>query len=232
MDKYLGFGGLGDCFIVLLKLLEYKNDFIYTHIDTSENRLNLSHQLLDIYNIKHECKLVNDIRNWWELHNKEYDKCFNVFAKGYIDIPLRSYHWQPCIDDGYSIPFSYSSNGPKYDLVVVQVNAGTSPRNYKHKPIVRYVENHFDMDKVMWVGTDTEFKHNGGYNFVGKFDLDTVLRLTSVCSDFVGFNGILLYNALWNKTSCFLFTDHQDRNDLRISTEWKSYLKYDLDEVV
>jgi hypothetical protein len=53
-----------------------------------------------------------------------------------------------------------------------------------------------------------------------------------VCSDFVGFNGILLYNALWNKTSCFLFTDHQDRNDLRISTEWTSYLKYDLDEVV
>ncbi|KKM67056.1 hypothetical protein LCGC14_1475030, partial [marine sediment metagenome] len=95
MDKCLGFGGLGDCFIIILKLLEYPNPFIYTHIDTSANRLKLSMELLDLFGIQHECKVVTNIREWWYTNNGNYNKCFNVFSKGHIHIPRRPYHWQP-----------------------------------------------------------------------------------------------------------------------------------------
>ena len=47
VDKCLGFGGIGDCFIVMLKLLELKKPYIYTHIDVSENRLSSSIELLN-----------------------------------------------------------------------------------------------------------------------------------------------------------------------------------------
>jgi len=226
MDKCLGFGGLGDCFIVILKLLEYDKPFIYTHIDTSNHRLQFSMELLDFFGIRHDCFVVHDIREWWNSHNQEYDKCFNVFAKGYIDIPIRPYHWQPCIDEGYHNAFAESTS-PKFNDVVVQVNSG-GDRNYKSKPIVQYVTDSYDKDQILWFGTDKTFESDYGTNYCGKLELIDVLERITWCKHFVGFNGVLLYWALYNKTESYLFTDHQSKEDLRIHDEWKKYLTYDV----
>jgi len=226
MIKCLGFGGLGDCFIVILKLLEYKNPFIYTHIDTSVNRLKLSVELLDFFNIKHQCFIVKDIRQWWMSNSKNYDKHFNVFAKGYIDIPRRSYHWQPCIDEGYINAFS-NRVPAKTKHVAVQVNSGGN-RNYKHKPVVEYTTSNFDKDKILWFGTDKDFKSEYGTNYCGKLNFTEALKHIAQCESFIGFHSVLLYWALYNRIQCYLFTDHQGREDLRIHDEWKQYLKYDI----
>lgn len=226
MDKCLGFGGVGDCFIVILKLLEYKKPFIYTHIDTSNNRLRLSMQLLDFFGIQHDCFVVHDIREWWYEHCGEYKRCFNVFAKGHIHIPHRPYHWQPCVDEGYHNAFA--KNIPaKFDYVAVQVNSG-GDRNYKAKPIIQYVTDNYYEDQVLWFGTDKTFKSDYGTNYCGKLELTDVLEWISECKYFVGFNSVLLYWALYNKLQCYLFTDHQGKEDLRIHDEWKKYLTYDI----
>jgi len=226
MDKCLGFGGLGDCFIVILKLLEYPNQFIYTHIDTSQSRLDLSMQLLDMFKIKHDCHVVLDIKKWWYEHNNEFDKCFNVFAKGYIDIPIRPYHWQPCIDEGYNDPFTKNIR-QKFEHIVVQINSG-GKRSYKYKPIIEYVSKNYNKDKILWVGTDKDFKIDYGVNFCGKFSFIQTLEIISTSKYFVGFNSMLLYWALYNKINSYLFTDHQGKEDLRIHNEWKKYITYDL----
>ena len=230
MDKCLGFGGLGDCFIVMLKLLEYKKPLVYTHIDTNPSRLELSKKLLDHHNIKHDCYLVGNIRDWWYSYSGQFDKCFNVMAKGYIDIPRRPYHWEPCKDEGYLQPFV--ENIPeKQNLVAVQIQAGpdTSQRNYKSTPIVEFVKDNYNEEQVLWFGTDKDFNPGCGTNYSGQLDLISALEKIAQCKSFVGFNGILLYWALWHKIESFLFTDHQDTNDLRIHSGWKKYLSYDVD---
>ena len=226
MDKCLGFGGVGDCFIIILKLLEYKKPFVYTHIDTSNNRLRLSMQLLDYFGIQHDCKVVSDIREWWYEHAGEYKRCFNVFARGHIHIPHRPYHWQPCVDEGYHNAFSKDILS-KFDYVAVQINSG-GDRNYKSKPIVQHVTDYYEKDQILWFGTDKIFNSDYGTNYCGKLELTDVLDRIAECKYFVGFNSVLLYWALYNKTESYLFTDHQGKEDLRIHDEWKKYITYDV----
>ncbi len=225
MDKCLGFGGLGDCFIVILKLLEYNKPFVYTHIDTSASRLKLSMQLLDFFGIRHDCIVVSDLRDWWYNNNGKYNKCFNVFSKGYIHIPHRPYHWQPCIDEGYHNPFTENTE-QKSDFVAVQVHSGGS-RNYKEKPVVEYVMDNYYENQILWFGTDKNFESEYGINYCGKLDFILALEKIAQCKYFVGFPSVLFYWALWHNMLCYLFTDHQDRNDLRIHDEWKKLIIYD-----
>ncbi len=225
MDKCLGFGGLGDCFIIILKLLEYDKPFVYTHIDTSKNRLKLSMRLLDFFGIKHNCYVVHNIREWWYDHNQKYDKCFNVFSKGYIHIPHRPYHWQPCVDEGYHDPFARIIS-TKTNYVAVQVNSG-GDRNYKKKPVVEYVLDNYDEDQILWFGTDIDFESDYGINYCGKLNFINALFQIAQCKYFVGFPSVLLYWALWHEMPCYVFTDHQGRDDLRIHDEWKKLLTYD-----
>lgn len=226
MDKCLGFGGLGDCFIVMLKLFEYKKPYIYTHIDKSRNRLNSSIELLDKFDIPHKCLVVHDIKCWWHANSPTYDKCFNVFAAGHINIPIRPYHWQPCVDEGYTNPFCYWLDTDKEDKVAVQVASG-GDRNYKERPVVEYTTAHFEHENIIWIGTDKDFTSDVGTNMVGKLTLSETLDVISKCKYFVGFPSVLLYYALWCETECFLFTDHQGQDDLRIHDEWKKHITYD-----
>jgi len=223
----LGFGGVGDCFIVILKLLECKIPLIYTHVDDSAERIKISSELLNKFNIEHNCLFVNDIRTWWYANNKRFDKCFNVFAMGYINIPLRAYHWQPCIDEGYKNPFN--NNVPiKTDYVAVQVASG-GQRSYKYKPVVEYTLDNYPADKVMWFGLDNEFDCKYGINYCCKLTFFEALDKIAACKYFVGFPSVLLYWSLWNKSDCFVFVDHQGKDDLRIHKDWKKYIKYDED---
>lgn len=225
MDKCLGFGGLGDCFIVILKLLEYDKPFVYTHIDTSKSRLQLSMKLLDFFGIQHNCYVVHNIREWWYDHNQKYDKCFNVFSKGYIHIPHRPYHWQPCVDEGYHSPFAQIIS-TKTNYVAVQVNSG-GDRTYKKKPVVEYVLDNYDEDQILWFGTDTGFESDYGINYCGKLHFINALFQIAQCKYFVGFPSVLLYWSMWYKSQCYVFTDHQGHDDLRIHDEWKKLITYD-----
>jgi hypothetical protein len=183
-------------------------------------------QLLDMFNIKHDCFVVYDIRQWWYANYTQFDKCFNVFARGFIDIPRKPYHWDPCTDEGYHNPFTENMK-PKYGAVTVQVNSGGS-RSYKHKPVIEYVSKNYDKDKILWVGTDTDFEIDYGSNLCGKLSFVGALDVVAASKYFVGFPSVMLYWALWHKISCYLFTDHQGKDDLRIHDAWKSYITYDV----
>ena len=80
MKHYLGYGGVGDCFIIILKILEKKpqSDFLYTHIESGLEKLEMCHELLDLYEFKHQLIQTPDLRGWWYQNYQKFDKCFNV----------------------------------------------------------------------------------------------------------------------------------------------------------
>ena len=49
--KYLGYGGVGDCLIIILKLLEQEKYELYTHIESTKEKLLMCGELLNIFNI-------------------------------------------------------------------------------------------------------------------------------------------------------------------------------------
>lgn len=226
MDKCLGHGGVGDCFITILKLLEYNKPYIYTHVDSDTGRLNASKELLEMFNIPHECLLIGEKKKWWKENSSKYDKHFNVFAKGYIHIPRKPYHWQPCIDEGIKNPFP-NKLPEKIDYVAVQAHSSDIGRSYKRVPIVQYVSANYDRDKVLWFGTDKEFNPGFGTNYCGKLAFADALKKIAECKYFVGFPSVLFFWALYNKTYCYVFTDHTGHENLRIHDEWKKYITYD-----
>ena len=112
-------------------------------------------------------------------------------------------------------------------MVAVQVNSGGA-RSYKTKPVTMTALNNFDPDNIIWIGTDTNFTCEYGTNYVGKTDLIEALELVVRCEYFIGFPSLMLYWALYNRNDCFVFSDHQGKDDLRIHTEWKKHLEYEV----
>lgn len=225
--KYLGYGGVGDCFIIILKLIEDGGDFIYTHVEKNKSKLRMCGELLTSYNIEHELINTNNIRGWWSKYSKRYDKHFNMFAAGHINVPSKPYHWEPCKDNGYKNPFNPNMK-EKTNKVCVQVNGGIgiTTRHLFNRPIVDYITKDFNQDDVVWIGTEKDFDPPFGKNLSGKLSLEETFEEISTASYFVGFNSVLLYWSLYNKINCHLFMDHQGKYDTRIHEEHKQYLTY------
>jgi hypothetical protein len=245
-EKIAGLGGVGDCLIIIFKLLERENqNYEYFHLATSEPKVKMCKELLNNFKIKHKMlSTTNPVQLVWPMLLKKvkFDKLLNVFAEGHIKPPKQPHHWEPCTDEGFSQPFAQDEIEKK-DRVIVQVNATIEPppekllsdhgkvycpegRHFSVRPLVDYVRKTYPDKEVWWVGTDKNFKCDFGYNVVGCFSLSEVFKEIAASKHFVGFNSVLLYWALRNKVKCTLFPDHQGRNDMRIHSEWKKYINY------
>ena len=117
-------------------------------------------------------------------------------------------------------------NADGTDVTVFSSNKPNLEHSYKVN-VVKY-SYWISKSKILWFGTDKNFKPEYGSNCCGKLDLISTLVGISSCKYFVGFPSVLLYNALYTKTRCHLFTDHQGKEDLRIHDKWKKYLTYDI----
>jgi hypothetical protein len=254
VKKYLGHGGVGDCLIVILKLLELKDkDFVYHHLNTHPVKLKMCGELLEMFDIKYELLNCNNKVATWNSISHNYDKCFSMYAAGKIDVPPKSEmlmeaendierrrigifygnHWEACRDEGLKEPFN-SMIYPREDYIVVQPIAGLVgeredlkrySRHWKNRPIIEYVKDKFPNDKIIWVGSE-DFEAPFGENMCGKLSIKDTFDVISGCSTFVGFNSVLLYWALYNQRSSHLFMDFQGRYDVRMHSEWKKYLTF------
>ena len=240
--KIIGLGGVGDCLIIILKLLERENqNYTYVHLASSEEKGEMCGELLKDFGIEHEVLIHPNPRTLWEAVSNSFDERLNVFAKGRITAPPKPFHWEPCVDAGLSEPFCAIHTPAKTDRAVVQVNATfhTPPaegldnvhcpegRHYAVRPLIEYVREEYSEKEVLWVGTDRDFESPGfGHNMVGRLTMKEALQEIASSKFFVGFNSVLLYWALRNKVQCTLFPDHQGRHDMRIHDKWKEYLTY------
>ena len=230
MKNLLGYGGVGDCFIIILKLIEeQEKNFIYTHVESTKEKLLMCGELLDAFNIKHNLIHSPNLRGWWNLNSDRFDKCFNVCAHGKINCPPRDFHWQPCEDSGFNKPFNPKKTNKHYDTCI-QVNGGIKNkwknRHIEKRELSKCIET-FELNKKesCWVGTD-KIKNSFGTNFSGELSLAETLNIIAKSKRFIGFNSVLLYWALYNKIDTYLFMDHQGEYDIRIHDDWKKYLTY------
>jgi hypothetical protein len=239
-EKIIGLGGVGDCLIIIFKLLERENqNYTYIHLASSEAKALMCEELLNDHKIKHQIILDQNPREVWERNSDQFDDKLNVFADGRITIPRKPHHWEPCIDSGIQEPFARTGSS-KADRVVAQVNATfhkpptggldnvhcPEGRHYAVRPLVECVRQAHPEREVFWVGTDKDFRCNFGHNMVGSLSMKEVFKEIAAAKFFVGFNSVLLYWALRNKVECTLLPDHQGRDDMRIHSEWKKYLSY------
>ncbi|MBD35886.1 MAG: hypothetical protein CL512_03880 [Actinobacteria bacterium] len=228
MKKFLGYGGVGDCFIIILKLLEQKEDFTYTHVESTLEKLQMCGELLNTYGIQHNLIHATNLRGWWLKNHNAYDKRFNLCAAGYINVPPRDFHWEPCKDEGVINPFN-NHQTKQYNLLCAQVNGGLknnhAQRHANKRPMAEYVKKIKKNLNVAWVGID-DFNPPFGESYSGKLSLKETMDMIAESKIFVGFNSILLYWALHNKVESHLFMDHQGKYDIRIHEEWKPYLHY------
>ena len=238
-EKIIGLGGVGDCLIIIFKLLERENqNYTYVHLASSEAKGLMCEELLNDYKIKHQIILDPNPRIIWEQNAHRFDDRLNVFSEGRITIPKEPHHWEPCVDSGISAPFEEPTVDKADKRVVVQVNATfhrpppegldnvhcPEGRHYAVRPLVEHVRRAHPEREVFWVGTDTNFECDFGYNMVGSLSMREVFKEIAGSKFFVGFNSVLLYWALRNRVKCTLLPDHQGRNDMRIHSEWKKYL--------
>ena len=235
MKQYLGYGGVGDCFIIILKLLEQEKDlrnFTYTHIESGVEKLEMCHDLLNYYKIKHNLIKTPNLRAWWYQNSHKFDKCFNVSIEGSINVPPRDFHWEPCQDEGVSQAFNPEPSLAKKYPLCIQVNGGlkceNKVRNCEKRGVVEYVNRIFksNKDNIVWVGINEEFNPPWGTNYSGKISLEETMKIISKSEKFIGFNSILLYWALYNKVDSHLFMDHQGKFDIRIHEKWKQHLTF------
>ena len=228
MRKFLGYGGVGDCFIIILKLLEQMESFLYTHAESTLEKLKMCGELLDIYGIQYNLIHAPNLRQWWLKNHNAYGKCFNLCSAGRVNVPPRDFHWEPCRDEGILNPFN-KAIFKKEDLLCAQVNGGLknnhAQRHADKRPMAEYVSKIKKNLNVSWVGID-DFDPPFGDNYSGKLSLKETMRMIAQSKIFVGFNSILLYWALHNKVESHLFMDHQGKYDIRIHEEWKPYLHY------
>ena len=240
-EKIIGLGGVGDCLIIIFKLLERENqNYTYVHLASSEEKAEMCDELLNNHNIKHQVIVSHTPREVWEQSSHNFDDRLNVFSAGRITIPKQPHHWEPCIDSGFTVPFEEPETKKVDSRVIAQVNATfhkppregldnvrcPEGRHYAVRPLVEYVRDAHPEREIFWVGTDTDFKCEFGYNMVGSLSMKDVFKEIAGASFFVGFNSVLLYWALRNRVNCTLFPDHQGRNDMRIHKEWDDYLVY------
>ena len=238
-DKIIGLGGVGDCLIIIFKLLERENqNYKYVHLASSAEKGEMCAELLDVFKVQHEILVTPQPKELWKALSNSFDERLNVFAKGRITAPPQPYHWEPCVDAGFNEPFN--STVEKTDRVVVQVNATfhkpppegldnvhcPEGRHYAVRPLVEYVKREYPNKQVLWVGTDTDFSCDFGENAVGQFTMQEVMDEIAKSKFFVGFNSVLLYWALRNRVQSTLLPDHQARHDMRIHDEWQEYLTY------
>lgn len=241
-EKVIGLGGVGDCLIIIFKLMERENqNYAYVHLASSEEKGEMCSELLTDFEIQHEILVTPQPRPLWEALSNSFDERLNVFAKGHITAPPQPFHWEPCVDAGFAEPFSTTGTSKKADRVVVQVNATfhkpppeglanvhcPEGRHHSVRPLVEYVKREYADKEVVWVGTDTDFDcPDFGQNKVACFTMKEVMTQIAESKFFVGFNSVLLYWALRNQVQSTLFPDHQGRNDMRIHDEWQKYLTY------
>ena len=220
MKKFAGFGGVGDCFINILKCLNQHCNFKYTHVDRCEPHLRISEELLSTLNINHETVYVGrhqkaSIR--WERDNEEfYDKVFNLNANEEI-----------------TDPFILTNERDKKYKICIQVSGGIKEkvkRGYeiKKRPIEDYIKSIYkgERDKIAWVGLDDAFDAPFGLNYSGKTSLKETLDIVLSSEVFIGFNSVLLYWALQNKIPSHCFITNQGESDIRIHNQWNKYLTY------
>ena len=254
MKKYLGHGGVGDCLIVILKLLELQDkDFIYHHLNTNPTKLQMCGELLELFGIKYKLLNCNNKIATWNSIKNDYDKCFSMYAAGKIDVPPKSEmmqaakddierhrinifygnHWEGCRDEGLSAPFSDIIH-PHENYIVVQPIAGLIgeredlkrySRHWKNRPIIEYTRDKFSKERIVWVGSE-KFEAPFGENMCGKLSIKDTFDLIAKCKEYVGFNSVLLYWALYNKRPSHLFMDFQGEHDVRMHKEWKKYLTF------
>lgn len=232
-NKTASTGGLGDAFIVALKLRKlYKegNKIDHLFIESSETTVDLIKQFFDCFIFLEDFQLnaVCDKDYYQNVLNGKYNE------RKFLNTSVCGDYNFPCVDniklEGDSCFISgetesYIMNNGGYD-VCIQCSAGAkSNRNWKFDPIslVKLLRN--NGYKVSIIGSDEKyFNKNDNDNFVNKTSLKESMNVIANSSIYVGLSGFHTFWLCSHRIKNIHFEIDSLHNEHYIPQEWNNYL--------
>lgn len=224
MTKYISTGGLGDSWIVFLKLANIiTDDDEWLHIESNPIVANLCSEwynyLIQSYTMEFRCD-PNYIQNYKDGKWKDY-------------IPVSSGvdDWCPLkgktnfkLEDPWFIPIA-KRNFYEYD-VCIQVSAGAkNNRKWRFDPILvaKMLKN--EGLSVALVGNEPDYydKYPDFYNFVGRANLVSSLKIIDNSRLFVGLSGFLNYYACSRKIKNVHLTESDENERRYFHPDWHEH---------
>jgi len=227
--RTISFGGLGDAFIVGLKLnqlaseediYKYEAEIQHLFVESNPKTLELIKEHVAMF--------------WTSKYFKFEFDCDSNYQESYFNgkwlncRPLNTtwhgeYHFpQP---DGIKLTDDFAtllhSRKPKYD-VCIQVAAGTnSSRHWKFDP--RKLRNLLKSKgyKVALVGTDEEYKEDESDNFVCETDLVGSINVVANCEIYCGLSGFHSYQSMARGIKNVHLEESSEHNAHYIHPSWE-----------
>lgn len=217
-DNYFSSGGLGDSFIVYLKLQQLNQDVHWTHVESNQIVASLCKEIYGVHNNDFLCD-----SNYIESYLAGKWKDMIPVSSGIDDwCPLKG-KTSIVLND----PFLKINEEKKEYDVCIQVSAGAkAERKWNFNPL--------DLKKILkakgynaiLIGNDQRFKDDKDEtNFVGKIHIRDSLANIRKSGIFIGLSGFLPFYALANKIKTIHYQIDKHHNERYIHPLWYPYIK-------
>lgn len=218
LNKYFSSGGLGDSFIVYLKLKQLNEDFHWTHVESNSIVPDLCREIYGAHNNDFLCD-----PNYIESYINGKWKDFTPISSGIDDLcPLKGKTSIKLENPFLNLP----EMEREYDFCI-QVSAGAkSERNWKFNPLdLKKILNAKGFSVIL-IGSDKKFENiEDDNNLVGKRSLRDSLSYIRKSFVFVGLSGFLSFYALANKINTIHYQIDNHHNERYIHPLWYPYMK-------
>lgn len=212
--KTISFGGLGDSWIVYLKLVELcvKNKAKIDHLHVESN--GIVPQLIQEYQTVIPTPF-NNLINFKAATDQKYEKNFNKGKyKGRLPINTTwhgNYNF-PAGDSGLEYPFLDLQDSTKHYDICLQVSAGAkSDRQWPFDPFMLKNALASMGYKVVLIGNDNKYENQSDpFNFVNKVNLSGSLGILLCSRLVVALSGFIVYYSLSNKINTICKPESDD----------------------
>lgn len=216
MKEYITSGGLGDAYIIALKLSTINNPVkIYHKLDKSENRSSKINVILKWVECVKEVEFVNYDLDIPEVTTDPKDKNPSGINMRYFP----RWFQDPIV--------KYWRNETERTYTVIQVNSGM--KDGRNEKILKrgYLKEIIDKkERVILVGTHSKYEDIDSYkNLINSTNLEKVCHTVGQSSYFIGPEGFLSFVALSHKRfSTVYYTSQEAVNKRILGTPWERYV--------
>lgn len=225
--KTISFGGLGDAYIVWLKLRQLTDNMEEDHhhlfVESNPTTCDLIREFAEkCYNFKFDVECDPNYQSNFFSHKWEGRRPINTAWDG-------NYHFPGNDNIKLMKKWAFMPNSPlpdqiyKYD-VCIQVAAGVnSNRCWKFDP--RRLRDLLKSKgyKVSLVGTAEEYKEDEPFNFVGKTSLNQSYGVVALSKIYCGLSGFHTYSSLSQRIRNIHLEESEEHNKHYIHPDWNEF---------
>lgn len=235
MKHFVSSGGLGDAFIVALKLKEWEKEKVDPTFNEPYYSFSWTHiESVDIgkpFEIIVKKMNFENCRQWTFEHNPNYIQNIKELTKDKEIIPTPPSSTCSFYNKAWLLKNPFLENNKKdleYDIVL-QCSAGVkNDRGWKDDPLKIAECLAATGRHVTIIGTDSRYKKSTTntdkiINLVDRTSMEDALNIIERCNAFVGLSGFLTFYSMANKKPTIHLQQSKGTNETYIHSKWTPY---------